>query len=51
MLRVAAQAGDGRWIAVALVEEENDEYLVVSARELDADEVAAVEKMIEGGTR
>jgi len=50
VLRVAAQAKDGRWIAVALIEEGDDEYLVVSARELDSEEVVAVTKMIEGDT-
>ena len=49
VLRIAAQAADGRWIAVALVEEGDDEYLVVSARELDAAEVQVVSKLIEGG--
>lgn len=48
MLRVAAQARDGRWIVVALVEEADDEYLVVSARELSAVEVTSVVRMTEG---
>jgi hypothetical protein len=48
VLRVAAQAADGRWIGVALIEEADDEYLVVSARELSPSEVAAVTRMIEG---
>jgi hypothetical protein len=50
VLRIAAQVNDGRWIAVALIEEGDDEYLVVSARELDTDEWRAVRLMIEGGT-
>jgi hypothetical protein len=49
VLRIAAQASDGRWIAVALIEEDDDEYLVVSARELDTAEQQAVQHMIEGG--
>jgi hypothetical protein len=48
VLRIAAQANDGRWVAVALIEEDDDEYLVVSARELDAAEQQAVRHMIEG---
>jgi hypothetical protein len=48
VLRVAARVRDGRWIVVALIEEADDEYLVVSARELDDTEVAAVSRMIEG---
>jgi hypothetical protein len=39
---------DGRWIGVALIEEADDEYLVVSARELSPSEAAAVARMIEG---
>jgi hypothetical protein len=42
VLRVAAATRDGRWVAVALVEEEPDQYLVVSARELDGDEARQV---------
>ena len=42
VLRVAAVTRDGRWVAVALVEEEPDQYLVVSARELDGDEARQV---------
>jgi hypothetical protein len=48
-LRIAAQASDGRWVAVALIEEDDDEYLVVSARELDAAEQQAARNMIKGG--
>jgi hypothetical protein len=51
VLRVAAPVRDGRWIVVALIEEADDEYLVVSARELGDTEVAAIQKMIEGGNR
>ena len=49
VLRIAAQVSDGRWIAVALIEEDDDEYLVVSARELDTAEQQAVQLLIEGG--
>ena len=48
VLRIAAPASDGRWYAVALIEEDDDQYLVVSARELDDVERAAIAKMIEG---
>jgi len=48
VLRIAAQTADGRWLAVACIEEDDDEYLVVGARELDDAESAAVRAMIEG---
>lgn len=48
VLRVAAPASDGRWYAVALIEEDDDQYLVVGARELDDVERAAVARMIKG---
>jgi hypothetical protein len=49
--RIAAQTSAGAWLAVALVEEDDDEYLVVGARELDPDEIEAIQAMIErGGT-
>jgi hypothetical protein len=51
VLRIAAHVRDGRWIVVALIEEADDEYLVVSARELGDAEVTAVQKMLEGGNR
>ena len=48
-LRIAAQTSAGAWLAVAALEEDDDEYLVVGARELDEAEVAAVRaKMIQG---
>jgi hypothetical protein len=50
VLRIAAQTSTGVWLAVACVEEDDDEYLVVGARQLDDAEVAAVRAMIEGGT-
>lgn len=48
VLRIAAQASDGTWLAVAAIEEDDDEYLIVGARELDEAEVASVRAMIEG---
>jgi hypothetical protein len=51
VLRIAAQTADGTWLAVACVEEEDDEYLVVGARELDDAEAVAVRAMIEGDLR
>lgn len=50
VLRVAAAGRDGRWLAVALIEEDDDHYLVVGARHLDPDEAEATRKMIEGGS-
>jgi len=47
VLRILAQAPDGRWIVVALIEQTDDEYLVVAARPLDADETDAAQRMIE----
>jgi len=46
VLRVAAATRDGRWVAVALVEEDPDQYLVVSARELGVDEARLVEELL-----
>ncbi|MEV5823052.1 hypothetical protein AB0L22_28225 [Micromonospora haikouensis] len=51
VLRIAAPTADGQWIAVALVEDGDDEYLVVGARQLDPAEVDVVTKMLEGGQR
>ena len=51
VLRIAAQTSNGVWLAVACIEEEDDEYLVVSARPLDEAEEAAVRAMIEGDVR
>lgn len=48
VLRVARQTAEGRWIAVALIEEADDDYLIVGGHELDAAETAAAKKMIEG---
>ncbi len=47
VLRVAASDRAGRWLGVALIEEGNDEYLVVAARELDAAEAEAVSHLLE----
>jgi hypothetical protein len=49
VLRIAAVDRHDRWRVVALIEEEDDHYLVVSARLLDAAEIAAVEEMLRGG--
>jgi hypothetical protein len=51
VLRVAAPDRNGRWYVVALIEEADDEYLVVSARELGDTEVAALTRMTEGGNQ
>ncbi|WP_203961257.1 hypothetical protein [Actinocatenispora thailandica] len=51
VLRVAAADRDGRWLTVALVEEGDDGYLVVSARDLSDAERATVRRLIgEGGS-
>lgn len=49
VLRVAAADRHGRWIAVALIEEGDDQYLIVAARELDELEQTAVRRLLEGG--
>jgi hypothetical protein len=52
LLRIAAQTSDGRWFAVICIEDDDDdEYLVVSARALDETEIPAVRAMIEGDMR
>jgi hypothetical protein len=51
VLHIAARAEDGRWIVVALIEETDDAYLVVSARELEADEARTVARLVEGGNQ
>jgi hypothetical protein len=48
VLNIAARDRQGSWIAVALLESADDEYLVVSARPLDSDEVTTVTGMLEG---
>ncbi|MFI7438216.1 hypothetical protein [Micromonospora haikouensis] len=51
VLRIAAPTAGGQWIAVALVEDGDDEYLVVGARQLEPAEIDVVTKMLEGGQR
>ncbi|HEX5142509.1 MAG TPA: hypothetical protein VFW21_01430 [Mycobacterium sp.] len=48
VLQVAGQDQDGRWLAVASIEQEDDTYQVVGARWLDDDEVNSVSKMLRG---
>ncbi len=51
VLRIAAQDRRQRWIVVALIEEAADnEFLVVSARLMDAAEIAVVERIFREGT-
>jgi hypothetical protein len=49
VLRIAAADRGGRWLGVALIEEADDQYLVVGARELDAAEAEAVRRLLELG--
>ena len=49
VLRIAASDRTGRWLGVALVEEDDGEYLVAGARELDPDEADAVRRLLELG--
>ena len=44
-LQVAGQDRYGGWLAVALMEEDDDSYTVTSARHLDDEEIAAIEHM------
>jgi hypothetical protein len=44
-LQVAGQDREGTWLAVALVEDDDDQYTVTSARYLDADEIAGIGRM------
>lgn len=48
VLNVAARDRQGFWLAVALIERDDNDYLVVGARYLDSDEVATVTKMLGG---
>ncbi|MFY1673681.1 hypothetical protein ACN27G_27605 [Plantactinospora sp. WMMB334] len=50
VLRVAAPDRDGRWLALALIEETDDAYLLVGGRHLDREEIDAIRKMFEGGS-
>jgi len=44
-LQIAGRDRGGTWLGVALIEEDDDEYTVTSARYLDADEIAAISRM------
>ncbi|NEE03833.1 hypothetical protein [Phytoactinopolyspora halotolerans] len=47
-LQVAGQDRDGAWLAVALVEDDDDDtYTVTGARHLDDDEIDAITRIIE----
>jgi len=47
VLRIAAPDRSGRWLGVALIEEDDDQYLVVGARALDESEAEAVRRLLE----
>ena len=47
VLRVAAVTREGRWVAVVLIEEDPDQYLVIAARELDGDEERLVATVLD----
>jgi hypothetical protein len=49
VLRIAAADRGRRWLGVALIEEADDQFLVVGARELDAAEAEAVRRLLEQG--
>jgi len=49
-LQIAGQDRAGVWLAVALIEGLDDEYVVTSARYLDDEEIAAVSRLL-GGQR
>jgi hypothetical protein len=52
VLRIMAQDRRERWIMVALIEEAVDnDFLVVSARPMDAAEIALVESIFREGTK
>jgi hypothetical protein len=44
-LQVAGQDQAGHWLGVALIETQDDHYLVTSARYLDADEIATITRI------
>lgn len=48
VLNIAARDRQGHWLAVALIERDDNDYLIVGARYLDSDEVASVTKMLGG---
>lgn len=47
VLRVAGRDRTGRLLAVALIEESDDHYLVLAAREPHGDEAAMIARLIE----
>jgi hypothetical protein len=49
VLRIAASDRAGRWLGVALIEEDEDQYLVVGARQLDQAEAEAVRRLLQEG--
>jgi hypothetical protein len=51
VLHVVGEVEDGRLLAVALIEESDDEYVVVGARWLDEDEAQPLRKLMERGGR
>ena len=44
-LQFAGRDRDGAWLAVALIEDDDDQYTVTGARYLDHDEIAAISRM------
>lgn len=51
VMHVVGAVPDGRLLAVALIEETDDEYVVVGARWLDEDEAQPLRKLMERGGR
>lgn len=49
VLNTAAPARNGQWLAVAAIEEADDNYLIVGARWLDQEETESTRKMLTGG--
>ena len=45
VLTVAGRDHHGRWLSVALIEGDDDQYEVVGARYLDADEIAVIQRI------
>lgn len=45
VLHIAGQDRAGTWLVVALIEQGDDEYLVLSARYLDQEEIQAIARM------
>jgi len=46
-LQIAGQDRTGTWLAVALIEDDDDQYTVTSARYLDDEEIASITRMRE----